>query len=858
MEVPSTTRQAVKVTLLTIILLAALLSADIANAQKRITEEIVVTFEVRRLVSEDLFVRYDGESLYLPLSRLFDILDMNVTIDQGSKQVSGFLFTPQDRFAIDYNLLIASVRSQELPLTRNMFIVTVTEFYLRLDQFERLFDLPMIFNFNELQIVLPLDENLPVFLRLKRHRQHERLRRKSEAIRDVQALDFHRSIANGGSLDWQMSANLVGRQGHYFNTDIGGILLGGDLVASVAGNSYTGVDPDQLNYRWRYSFLDNSYLSQVALGDIFTVGALGRNLNGVLVTNRPLVQRRFFQTVNITDQIGAGWEVELYVDNSLVDFTVTDAGGEYQFNVDLIYGNSQITLKMYGPNGEIRTEHKYYLVPFNLIPKNVFEYSAAFGTSNVFGEEGRYAQAQTFYGISDRVTTGLSAEIPVGSTTDENPIVSGEIGIHVGGGLTAGASMSPNNAIEANVAYTRSSLISLTAGFKKFYPSPFRNPIHQEIRAVFSATAPLKIKGRLIGLRYLASYDQFAAFRSIQMNYGLTSMLGRLHINYLGRYRVSQYTNRSIDELVSRGFLSMRLYKWIRPQLRLTYNHTFNEFEKYGIFLAKRIFKTGQVSFSFERNEAVGSSSFMITLNLLSGFLNSTTRAISTERGLSINQLQRGSIRYDHNGKRIRFDRRNAVGYGSAVIRPFLDDNYNGVMDTGEQWLPGIRARLNGASGIPSGGDKLHYYDRLRPYDNYLVQIDQYSLDDPTLKPVHENYRVTLSPNIVTAINVPVVVTSEISGTINRQLPSGSELGVGGIKIQVMNLTSEALTEIISFNNGEFYYLGLTPGSYRAYVDPEQLAAYGYVAEPSYIEFIVEPSAGGVSIENIKFLLIRK
>lgn len=166
-------------------------------------------------------------------------------------------------------------------------------------------------------------------------------------------------------------------------------------------------------------------------------------------------------------------------------------------------------------------------------------------------------------------------------------------------------------------------------------------------------------------------------------------------------------------------------------------------------------------------------------------------------------------------------------------------------MDQGEELLDGIRPKMKCPSGIPSGKNNLHYFNRLRPYDDYLIQIDQNSLDDPTLKAVHENYMVTVGPNVVTAIDVAVVVTSDISGTVNRLLPQGSEIGVGGIKIRIVNFTTDELTEITTFNDGEYYYLGLTPGSYRAYIDPKQPEQYGYQSEPGGIDFIIEPTEGG-------------
>jgi len=158
-------------------------------------------------------------------------------------------------------------------------------------------------------------------------------------------------------------------------------------------------------------------------------------------------------------------------------------------------------------------------------------------------------------------------------------------------------------------------------------------------------------------------------------------------------------------------------------------------------------------------------------------------------------------------------------------------------------------------SGEPHGDDRTYYYDRMRPYDEYLVQIDPYSLDDPTLKPSNENYKITLNPSVVTEIEVPIVAASEISGQVKRLVGQG-HAGVGAIKVMVLNISKDVLTEITTFNDGAYYYLGLLPGSYRAYLDPDQLARAGYQSQPAAIEFDIKPMAGGQPVENIDFLMV--
>ena len=125
------------------------------------------------------------------------------------------------------------------------------------------------------------------------------------------------------------------------------------------------------------------------------------------------------------------------------------------------------------------------------------------------------------------------------------------------------------------------------------------------------------------------------------------------------------------------------------------------------------------------------------------------------------------------------------------------------------------------------------------------------------LKPTHENYKVKINPNVVTSIKVPIVTASELSGRVQRRL-GAITTGLGGFKVFVMNLSKETLIELPTFNSGDFYYLGLIPGSYRAYLDKKKLDKYGYISDPPYIDFEIKPIEGGSFIEDINFILSSK
>jgi hypothetical protein len=423
--------------------------------------------------------------------------------------------------------------------------------------------------------------------------------------------------------------------------------------------------------------------------------------------------------------------------------------------------------------------------------------------------------------------------------------------------MTLSGSVAPGYVIEGNASYNKPSLITISAGFSKFNVNSARNRLHQLSGIKVSVSSPLKLFGKSLGLRYFISRDRYQSIKLTHMNYGLNIGFWKTFLNYIGKYKRSESNDIVLQDISSQALISLQVVPWFRPQARIDYDHSAGQISKYGIYLHRRIFRTGQISFSWERNEMAGLNQINVSLSFFNRIAHSATRAIVSDRFVGVTQTLRGSARWDHHSKSVRLDRRNSVGYGMAMLRPFRDDNFNGRYDKSEELLPSLKAKLNGATGKPGGKDGRHYFDRLRPYDDYLIEIDPYSLDNPLLKATEDNYRIKLNPNVVTSIDIPVVVAGEITGSVVRITERG-QIGVGGVTVRLLNLTNETLSEIMTFNNGEFYYLGLLPGHYRAYLDPVELEKGGWVSQPESIEFEVEQVEGGAVVEGISFSIREK
>jgi hypothetical protein len=223
--------------------------------------------------------------------------------------------------------------------------------------------------------------------------------------------DYH--FFKGGMADWSViSTQYSGKESDTRATLAGSAeFLGGETVGLLNYSTITGFDERQQQYRWRWVNNDAKVVKQVMAGKIpvRATSSLYAPVIGASITNTPSSFRRSFGSYTLTDYTEPGWTVELYINNVIVDFTTADASGFYSFNVPLVYGTSQITLKFYGPWGEERIQEKTLNIPYNFLPAGKVEYNL---TGGVLRDSSNsiFSRAESMVGISRNLTVGGGVE----------------------------------------------------------------------------------------------------------------------------------------------------------------------------------------------------------------------------------------------------------------------------------------------------------------------------------------------------------------------------------------------------------------------------------------------------------------
>ena len=341
-------------------------------------DELTVEMTVPDLGLVEIPIAIKNQEAYLSVEDLFGIL--KIKAETTGEGLTGFIIHPESTYLISPSQI---VYKGETFRYEDALIQSPTTLYLRSDLFGDIFGLHTDFSFRSLSFALETDLELPVIKEKKREKMRENLERVKGIVEPDTIIPTSYPFFRAGTLDWGIVTTQQSEieNDNRFTLGLGTRLAGGETNLMLNYSTRVPFESRNQFYQWRYVNNDNAFLKQVTAGRIFTraTSSLFAPVAGIQLTNSPLQNRRSFGTYTLNDYTDPHWVVELYVNNVLVDFTEADASGFYSFEVPLMYGNTAVNLKFYGPWGEERIEERVINIPYNFVPKNEFEYKISAG-----------------------------------------------------------------------------------------------------------------------------------------------------------------------------------------------------------------------------------------------------------------------------------------------------------------------------------------------------------------------------------------------------------------------------------------------------------------------------------------------
>lgn len=283
--------------------------------------EVYLDFRHRGIINSVVIAYYKNDEFYLPVSELFTLF--NIENNVNGLSIEGRFGVARTPYQINLQTNRIKFGDELIELTAEDYIIKELDSYLRADIFFEAFGLDFTIDFNNLALNLQTQQELPAVEQALR-RQKRRLADANRYQVEKYDLRFNRErpFLDGGFLDYNLSANVTPSQNVYnFNTNVGIQLYGGDLQGAIFGSysdNFGNIATN--NLRWRYKYREKPWLTEITIGQTTTDGLTRNSYTGVRLSNEPIEPRRLFDEFEIQGYTIPQSEVELYLNNSLIDF----------------------------------------------------------------------------------------------------------------------------------------------------------------------------------------------------------------------------------------------------------------------------------------------------------------------------------------------------------------------------------------------------------------------------------------------------------------------------------------------------------------------------------------------------------
>ena len=819
-------------------------------------DEISVTLNVQRIGSCEIPSLLHGEAAYLPVKEVFDFLKIKNFPSPDFDTLQGFLINPKSIYLIDkpnnkifYDGKVYVIKPGDL-------IHTSTGLYLKSDYFDNIFGLTCAFNFRSLSVKITTTLELPAIRELQQEQMRKNITQLSGERKADTTLKRLFSLFHLGMADWSIiNTNAsVGKANTRISLNLGAFVAGGEANVYLNYNNSVPFNPKQQFYRWRFINNENAALRQVTAGNIFVqaTSSIYGAVTGVQFSNTPTTYRRSFGTYRLSNTTEPGWMVELYVNNVLVNYTKADASGFYTFEVPLVYGNSAVKLRFFGPWGEERVHEQNISIPFNFLPKNQFEYTL---TAGVVADDvkSKFSRLNLNYGLGSHITVGGGMEY-LSSVRSGKSMPFLNTSLRIGSGLLLSGEHSYGVRSKGIISYRLPSNLQFEANYIKYAKGQ---------TAIRSGQKSLNnyLEEKKLVVSFPFSRKKFVAFSRFSFNqltltnmkyntaeFLLSSVFAGINSNFTTSAVYSDPKHALIYSTLSATF---RLPKGLRLTPQTQYEHTQKKLGMIKCEVEKNLFNHGFLNFSYERNMAHNNNYIGAGIRYNFSFAQTSFSTTKSSDATSVVQSARGSLMFDEKSAHVTFDNQTSVGRGGLVVVAFLDINGNGNHDINEPKIPGLKLRINGGRILHNKRDTSISIIGLESYTNYFLELDRGSFDNVSWQIKKKTMNVSIDPNHFKLIEVPVAILSEVSGTVYLKSAKGAN-GIGRILVNIFNENNlHLVAKVLTESDGYFNFAGLAPGSYTAAINNEQLLKLHMTASPA-IAFKINSGKDGDVVDGLK------
>ena len=814
-------------------------------------DQFLLDVNIRQLRLGDGVRAYNApEGTCVVLGDFLTALDVPMRIDLGAKKASGWAFKESNKISIDYAAMTASYAGTSEAIAPGTIRETPEGWCVQTSALSRWFGIGVKPVTAGAVLVLQSDAKLPVELAMERQERAQHLRPASFDLKSLPQVRIPYRMWRAPALDFVVSAGVTYRASDGVKVDRQSSVYAAGEIAHLSYDAQITTTekgmPSTIRLRAYRSDPDAGLLGPLhathfGFGDVegFDSGLTGTSVSGrgAVVTNRPLAARAAFDRTRFEGDLPNGWEAEIYRNGELLGFAKATSSQRYVFDdVQLLCGQNQIQIVLYGPQGQVKTREELIDVGKDNVPAGKTWYWAGVNQPDrdilalekpPDGTQLPKAQATISleHGVDDKTSVGvLARELLIGD--QRLTFVEGTVRRSIGSALVElGAARESNGGMAAHaqllgkIGPVNVSAEAILANDFHLHGGQLESirdgrialdaPIHIG-RTVVPAHVEAHLTGRMDGTRQLdaaarlsANIDRFNLATDVtyrkqfiptgpapppEVNIGLigTGHVGNVRLRASASYDVSPTSRFRTAELSAYWSASDNV-DW-----------------------------EGDLAYDSQEHRARAKISHIMRLNTMAIAL---TGEAATDGSVAFGVNLNFSLDPSHG---LTLSRKPLAQAGVVHALVYRDLNDNGVHDAAEPFEKGALVTTGTLlADHPTDARGSVTIGGLTAFAPVAVGIDETSLADPMLVPKKALQVVVPRPGVPAEVQIGLVGGGDVEGAVVK---SGG-LGFEGLDLELVDPAGKVIATARTDFDGFFLFELVAYGAYTVRVSKDSAAA---------------------------------
>ncbi|MCZ8324434.1 MAG: carboxypeptidase-like regulatory domain-containing protein [Sphingomonadaceae bacterium] len=783
----------------------------------------------------------------LPIDELARLLTIGVTVDPETRIAAGFVATESQPFRLDPGTRTINLRGRTVKFEDWQAQWIDGDLYVARSVLQAVWPVDFAIDLSSLRLTATPREKLPVQSKMERERKGGKLLRSEVNQRgpDLPYLPPDYDIISLPFIDNTVATELRKLGDNLaFNATYSGYLTG-DLIGMEASGFFSISKADG-NPQGRITLArhdpDGGLLGplgarSVEFGDV-SLPAVSRVLggggggNGYLISNRPFDLGSSYGVQTLRGSLPPGWDVSLYVNDALVAFQTSRPDGQYEFkDLDLYFGRTEFRLVFNGPLGQSRVERRSFLLDQSLVTPGQLFYTIA-GKRESDGTLRQVGQIDL--GVMRNVAaTGSFVLLDPTDGSAARKYLTGGLRVSSGGALFNAdytRDLNGGDIIELGV---RTYLLGMSLVASRVWINDFSSELvaigSDGIKAqdTFGLNGSITLGDTLVLPFDLAvrrdvrrsGVETYNVQQRLSANVWQTNLTNTVNWFRQGSVDTVDGVLQASRRVAGIGLGGQLAYRLV-PSARLT-NMAVN--------LDKTLGNTNRLNLGLIHDFASTSTTIVGGISHRFGnFALGFSAMYANRRTFGVGLTLFTAFGRDPTSGRILRDWQPMAGSGLVSANVFIDENGNSRRDPGEAPVPGASLLVNGNSRsdvvTDAAGVALLKRFGARAYAN--VGINPASLEDVQWQPALEGYRILPHPGKPVRLDLPVILTSEIDGTVRLE-ERGLQRGIGNAQVELIDDTGVTIATTRTASDGFYTMSGIRPGRYILRIAPDQLTRLG-------------------------------